>query len=83
MILVFRLLVLSFEDNAHETSCKRLFFQTVERKDYDGMIGRKNFSDQPVKNDWRTYVNIRKIAAGQGDDYTSCGLLDYVYFKNY
>ena len=31
----------------------------------------------------RTYNNIRKIAAGQGDDYTSGCSLDYTYFKNY
>ena len=30
-----------------------------------------------------TYDNIRKIATGQGDDYTTGSLLDYDYFKNY
>ena len=29
------------------------------------------------------YENIRKIAIGQGDDYTTGCLLDYTYFKNY
>ena len=38
---------------------------------------------QPVKNDKLTYENIRKMATGQGDDYTTCCLLDYIYFKNY
>ena len=36
-----------------------------------------------VKNDLRTYDNIQKIATGQGDDYTTGCLLDYLYFKNY
>ena len=31
----------------------------------------------------KTYENIRKIAIGQGDDYTTGCLLDYPYFKNY
>ena len=31
----------------------------------------------------RTYDNIQKIATGQGDDYTTGCLLDYLYFKNY
>ena len=31
----------------------------------------------------RTYDNIRKIATGQGDDYTTGCLLDYNYFNNY
>ena len=39
--------------------------------------------DQPVKNNKVTYENIRKIATGQGDDYTTGCLLDYIYFKNY
>ena len=29
----------------------------------------------------KTYENIRKIAIGQGDDYTTGCLLDYSYFK--
>ena len=29
-----------------------------------------------------TYENIRKIATGQRDDYTTCCLLDYSYFKD-
>ena len=36
----------------------------------------KNFFDQPVKNDKVTYKNIRKIATGRGDDYTTGCLLD-------
>ena len=47
------------------------------------MIDGKNFFDQPVKNDKVTYENIRKIATGQGDDYTTDCLLDYTYFKQY
>ena len=34
-----------------------------------------------MKNDKVTYENIRKIAIGQGDDYTTGYLLDYTYFK--
>ena len=45
------------------------------------MIDGKNFFDQPVKSDTRTYDNIRKIAVGQGDDYTTGCLLDYNYFN--
>ena len=47
------------------------------------MIDGKQFFDQPVKNDKITYENIRKIATGQGDDYTTGCLLDHIYFKNY
>ena len=47
------------------------------------MIDRKNVFDQPVKRSIRAYDNIQKIEAGEGDDYTTGWLLDYVYFNNY
>ena len=47
------------------------------------MIDGKNFFDQPINSNLKTYENIRKIATGQGDDYTTGCLLDYIYFKNY
>ena len=46
------------------------------------MINGENFFDQPTKNNKIKYENIRKIAAGQGDDYTTGCLLDYSYFAN-
>ena len=56
---------------------------TEEIKDYNVIIDRRNFFDQPVKNDFKTNDNIRKIAIGRGDDYTTGCLLDYIYFKNH
>ena len=47
------------------------------------MVDGKNVFDQPVNNNKVTYENIRKIATGQGDDYTTGCLLDYIYVKNY
>ena len=47
------------------------------------MIHGRNFINQLVKNNLRAYDNIQKIAAGQGGDYTTVCLLDYLYFKNY
>ena len=40
-----------------------------------------SISQQKVFN--VTYENIRKIATGQGYDYTTGCLLEYIYFKNY
>ena len=42
----------------------------VEVKDYSVMINGRNFLDQPVKNNLRTFENFQKITTGQGDDYT-------------
>ena len=47
------------------------------------MIDEQKFFDQPVRNDLITYGNIRKIATGQGDDYTAGCLLECNYFKKY
>ena len=47
------------------------------------MIDGQNTFDQPDKNNLRTYANIREIAIGQGDDYTTGCMLQYNYFKNY
>ena len=46
------------------------------------MINGENVFDQPINDNKVTYENIRKIAAGQGDDYTTGCLLDYPYFKD-
>ena len=47
------------------------------------MIDCKNLLDQPMNSNLKTYENIRKIATGQGDDYTTGCLLDYSYFKDH
>ena len=74
---------MAFETDEQRTSSKRYYLPNVEIKDYNVMIDGKNFFDQPVKNNKATYENIRKIATGKGDDYTTGCLLDYSYFKDY
>ena len=49
----------------------------------DVMIDGKNFFDQPINSMIKTYENIRKIAIGQRDDYTTSCLLDYTYSEKY
>ena len=47
------------------------------------MIDGKKFFNQPINSMTKTYENIRKIATGQGGDYTTGCLLDYPYFKDH
>ena len=47
------------------------------------MIDGKNFFDQLLNSDLKTYENIIKVTAVQGDDYTTGCLLDYSSFINY
>ena len=76
------LFVLAFENDDDRTSDDQYYLPTVEIKDYNIMINGENFFDQSIKNSEVTYENIRKIATGQGDDYTTGCLLDYPYFAN-
>ena len=78
-----RLFVLSFENEDDRTSHSTYYLPKVEIKDYNVMIDGRNFFDQPINSDLKTYENIRKIATGQGDDYTTGCLLDYSYFKDH
>ena len=77
-----RFFVLAFEGNTQRTSHSSYYLPNVEIKDYNIMINGENFFDQPIKNDKVTYENFRKIATGQGDDYTTGCLLDYSYFMD-
>ena len=45
------------------------------------MIDGKNFFNQPINNDYKTYENIFEIATSKGDGHTIGCLLDYPYFK--
>ena len=47
------------------------------------MIDGKIIFDEPIKDNKITHKHIRKIATGQGDDYTTGCLLDYSYFNSY
>ena len=79
---VNRLFVLAFENYDDRTSHSDYYLPDVEIKDCNIMINGENFFDQPIKKDKVTYENIRKIATGQGDDYTIGCLLDYSYFMD-
>ena len=46
------------------------------------MVDGTNCFDHSIKNDLKTYDNIRKIATGQGDDYKTECLLDIPISKN-
>ena len=47
------------------------------------MIDGKFLFDQAINSDIKTYENVRKIATGKGDDYTTGCLLDYSCFKDH
>ena len=63
---------------------KSIFFQDLKLKITISKLMEKNFYGQPINDLIKQYDDIRKISTGQGDDYTTGCLLDFVYFeKNY
>ena len=78
-----RLFNLAFENDEDRIDHEKSYLPDVEIKDYNIMINGENFFDQPIKNKETTFENIRKITAGQGDDYTTGCLLDYPYFLDF
>ena len=79
---VNRLFVLSFENGNDRTSHSTYYLPKVKIKNYNVMIDGRNFFDQPINSMNKTYENIRKIATGKTDDYTTACLLDYSYFED-
>ena len=68
---VNRLFVLAFENDIQRTSHSGHYLPNVEIQNYNVMINGENSFDQPIKDNKVTYENIRKIATGHRDDYTT------------
>ena len=54
----------------------------MQTTDYNVTIDGKIFFDQSINSELKTHENIRRIATGQGDHYTTGCLLGYSYFKD-
>ena len=64
-------------------SHRKYFLPRVDITNYNVLLDGRNFYDQPVNDLIKQYGEIRKIATGQGDDYTTGCLLDCQYFKDH
>ena len=73
---------MSFEKENDRASHSNYYLPKVEIKDYNVTINGKNLFDQPINSKLKTYENIRRIATGQDDDYTTGRLLAYSCFKD-
>ena len=58
---ISRLFVLSFENNTDRKLHTKYYIPKVEMKDYNVPINGRNFFDQLIKNDLKTYDNIKKM----------------------
>ena len=84
-----RLFVLAFNNtdgNANQVernSHKKYFLPRIDITKYNVLIDGRNVYDQPINDQIKKYVEIRKIATRKGDDYTTGCLLDYQCFKDH
>ena len=62
-------------------SNKRYFFPRVKMENFNIEIDGRNFYNQPINDFIKQFDEVRKVSTGQGDDYTTGCLLDFVYFK--
>ena len=62
---------------------EKIFLPRVGITKHNVLIDGRNFCDQPISDKIKKYDEIRKIATGKGDDYTTGCLLDYQYFKDH
>ena len=46
------------------------------------LIHDRNFYDQPINDLIKQYDEVRKVSAGQVDDYMTRCFLDYAHFKD-
>ena len=60
---------------------KKYFLPRVKIENCNIEIDGKTFYDQPINDSIKQYEKIRKISAGQGDDYKTRCLLDFGYFE--
>ena len=80
---VNRLFVVAFDNTnkgnnkVERDSHRKYFLPRVNITNHNVLIDGTNFYDQPINDQIQKYDEIRKIATGKGDDYTTGCLLDY------
>ena len=67
------------ERNSH----RKYFLPRVNITNYNVLIDGRNFYNQTINDLIKQYDEIRKIATGQGDDFTTRCLLDFQNFKDH
>ena len=70
-------------NQVERNSYRKYFLPRLDITKYNELIHGRNFYDQPISNKIKKYDEIKKIATGQGDDYTTGFWLFYQYFKDH
>ena len=79
-----RLFIISFKNGLNDPmrdSFEKYYMSLVEIKDFNALIDKRPFFDQPIKNKQEVYVKLTEMS--KNDDYTTGKLLHYLYHQNY
>ena len=68
-------------DQVSIDSFKKYFLPRVKIENYNIEIDGRNFYDQSINGSIKQYDKVRKVSAGQRDDYTTSCSLDFAYFE--
>ena len=85
---VNRLFLLAYNNAGHgnnrveRDSHQKYFLPRVNLTKFNILVDGHNFYDQPISDKIRKYDELRKLARGKSDDYTTGCLLDYKYFRD-
>ena len=71
------------DKKAERDSHRKCFLPRVDITNYNVLIDGINFYGQPINDQIKKYDEIKEIATGKGDDYTTAYLLDYQYIKDH
>ena len=76
-----RLFVLAYQNNANRQSFSEFYLPKVMVKDFNVIMDKLALFDLTIKTEEEAYEKI--IDSSKNDEYTTCNLLDYDYFKKY
>ena len=80
---LFVLVYTNHDNNAKRFNAQKYYIPKGIIKNYNMIINGKNFHDQAIDSDIKRYEEIRKLATGQGELYTTGCLLEYNHIKNH
>ena len=60
-----------------------MFIYELSGCGFESSCSHRKFYDQKINDQIKKYDAIRKMATGNGDDYTTGCLLDYQYFRDH
>ena len=78
---VNRLFVLAYQTADDRQLYSQFYLPKVMVKDYNVIIDKSSFFDLPIKTEEEAYEKIIDIS--RNNEYNTCNLLDYDYFKKY